>query len=196
MNNVYYQPWVGDQYQAAPLGKRILILGESHYQKEPRLTDDWYNLTRECVEAQIRGDYKKQFWTNIVIAFLNRYPTLSDKATFWHSVAFYNYVQQSVGATARIRPRDQMWQSSEAAFEEVLKELKPEILIVLGYSLWRNLPSQASEGPAVLAAKQTATRYYFYPSGSCVAYGIRHPSSGFSGYYWYPYIQQIINLRE
>ncbi len=59
MKNVYYRPWIGDHYKDSLFGKRILVLGESHYQKKPRLTDDWYKLTVECVEAQINDTYKK-----------------------------------------------------------------------------------------------------------------------------------------
>lgn len=71
MKHVFFRPWVGDNFSNGGLWpKKILILGESHYQwdEEIPLTDK--NLTIQCVREQIDGGYTKAFWTNIVITLL------------------------------------------------------------------------------------------------------------------------------
>ena len=116
MQHVFFKPWVGDNFPKGGLrSKKILILGESHYQwdEDIPLTED---LTIQCVREQIDGCFTKAFWTNIVIALLNNRPSLEDKHRFWHSVAFYNYIQCSVGFGPRVQPSPKMWKKSQPAF--------------------------------------------------------------------------------
>jgi hypothetical protein len=176
-------------------GKKILVLGESHYQRDDN-KPLYPEFTRDCIEEQLEGDWTYQFWTNIVVAFLNRRPTLEEKRDFWHSVAFYNYIQQSVGPRPRVHPSTNMWQKSEQGFIDVLNLLTPNVLLVLGKRLWNNLPSlHGKPGPAILGAEQSETWYYrLTGDDSCLAYGIRHPSAGFSGRYWHPYVKRVIAL--
>lgn len=131
MQHVFFKPWVGDNFSEGGLwSKKILILGESHYQwnKNIPLTED---LTIQCIREQIDGGYTKAFWTNIVITLLNIRPSLEDKYRCWHSVAFYNYIQCSVGFGPRVRPTPEMWAKSQTAFSEVIDELQPDCIIVL-----------------------------------------------------------------
>ena len=149
MRNVRFEPWKGDVYEHAGLfGKRVLVLGESHY--------DWdvnkpltAQITRQCINEQLEGTWSMRFGTNIVITFLNKTPSLEDKRTFWHSVAFYNYVQTSVGFGPRVRPSPEMWQQSLPAFLDVLGDLRPQFILVLGRALWEHLPEFGSRGPDV-----------------------------------------------
>lgn len=198
MSYVRFFPWVGEQYATGlRLGKKVLILGESHYQWDEAVSiADRPSLTIDCIEDQISGAETLAFWTHVAVAFLNHRPTLDEKGVFWNSVAFYNYIQFSVGLGARVRPGDQMWSESETAFAEVLASLKPDVIIVLGYTLWKNLPElNGVAGPAITGADQTDTWRYPHPSGSALAYAILHPSSGgFSGYRWYPHVQRAIEL--
>jgi hypothetical protein len=179
------------------LGKRLLILGESHYQWDESIPiDDRPRLTIECIEEQISGAGTLAFWTHVAVTFLNRRPTLEEKRIFWDSVAFYNYVQFGVGFGSRIRPTNQMWSESEPAFAEVLELHQPDVIIVLGYTLWKNLPElNGFAGPVISGADQPDTWRYPHPRGNALAYAILHPSSGgFSGYHWYPHVQRAIEL--
>ena len=92
MNVVRIKPWIGDNYRAAALfGKRVLVLGESCYQRNAN--SDMAEYTRSSIVEQITpGEPPYKFWTNIAMAFLKRKPSLEDKTAFWHSVAFHNYV--------------------------------------------------------------------------------------------------------
>ena len=194
MKHVFFKPWVGDNFSNGGLwSKKILILGESHYQwdEEIPLTDK--NLTIQCVREQIDGGYTKAFWTNIVITLLNTRPSLEDKYHCWHSVAFYNYIQSSVGFGPRVSPSDEMWGKSQEAFFEVLNELQPNCIIVLGYRLWDNLPCDGEQGPVIDGAPKEDT--WLYPVNGnthALAYGVRHPSAGFSGWSWHPFVKRAI----
>ena len=199
MSAVFFNPWKGDHYASSPVfGKKILVLGESHYQWDnnkplvPESTRDF------IIKGEIEGRWRKQFWTNIAVAFLNKRPTPEEKKDFWHSVSFYNYIQEIVGSGPRVRPSEKMWKTSEPGFIEVLDLLTPNALIVLGYELWKNLPClNRKPGPTICGAKQPKTWYYpLTGGGSCLAYGIRHPSAGFSGKYWHPYVKQVIALAQ
>lgn len=193
-----FLPWIGERYAIGCWSrKRLLVLGESHYQWDESISiDDRPTLTLECIEEQISGAGRLAFWTHIAVTFLNRLPTIEEKHTFWHSVAFYNYVQFGVGAGPRVRPTEQMWRQSEAAFAEVFESQKPDVIIVLGYTLWNNLPElNGVSGPVISGADQTETWRYPHSRGDALAYGILHPSSGrFSGYRWHPYVHRAIEL--
>ena len=67
-----FRPWIGENYQQSRWGKRVLVLGESHYQYDKNLPIDNYpDLTIDCVKEQIDGQYTYAFWTRIAVAFLN-----------------------------------------------------------------------------------------------------------------------------
>jgi uracil-DNA glycosylase len=127
--------------------------------------------------------------------FLNKKPTLDEKGAFWHSVAFYNYVQYSAGDGPRIDPGVEKFKRSEPAFFEILNLLKPQLVITLGDRLWRRLPEEGCEGGVTLAGAETieACRYR-YGTDSCLAMKVRHPSSGFNGRTWNSCITEAIKI--
>lgn len=198
MSAVFFKPWIGDNYGSSSMfGKKILVLGESHYQWDVNIHLK-PELTRDCIIEQITTNYKKQFWTNIAVAFLSKNPNQKEKKDFWHSVSFYNYIQANVGFGPRVRPSAEMWRQSEPGFIEVMSDLTPDVLIVLGYALWNNLPAlHGEDGPLIMGAEQPNT--WLYPlvsGGTCLAYGVRHPSAGFSGRYWHHHIKQAISVSS
>lgn len=194
MSAIFFKPWIGDDYQAGKrFGKRVMILGEAHYQWEETITP-YPELTRTAIRNQIDGVYTYAFWTRVASAFLGHKPDLTEKREFWPSVAFYNYIQESAGFGPRIPPTSEMWTKSEPGFAKVLNKHVPQVLIVLGYRLWNNIPdlAGASDQP-IIGAPQTQTwRYPLAGGGTCLAYGIRHPSSGFTGGAWQPHILEAI----
>ncbi|MCF1190109.1 hypothetical protein LRR18_00820 [Mangrovimonas sp. AS39] len=140
-----WYPWIGKHYQTGGIyNKKILILGESHYGTEE---DKWFNedLTILSIQQKIGeapGEegkfYKKAFHTNIFKAFNEKPTTTKNLIDFWHSVSFFNYVQGSVGEKARQRPKGDDWSNSLNAVKKTFDILKPEVIVVLGYSLWEN----------------------------------------------------------
>ena len=194
MTHLYFKPWVGQRYREGGMFKqRILILGEAHYEWEEDhpLTPD---LTRDCIKEQISGHELRRFWTNIVITFLNRRPSLEDKRTFWHSVVFSNLIQESVGFGPRRPPASGMWDRSSHVLGELLNRYRPDLALVLGYRLWEQLPDLGSPGPAVRGARRPETWVYPRRGGQTLAFPIIHPSAGFSAWKWHPLVVRAINL--
>ena len=201
-----FQPWIGEQYRQNMWGRRVLVLGESHYQwDENRPIDNWPTLTIECVEELIAGEYTDRFWTNIAVAFLNPPPhhllSLAEKGEFWHSVAFYNYIQQCVGFGPYPNPTPEMWNESLPAFQSLLNTLQPELVIVLGRPNWWNIQGLGGqEGPHIEGARYTETQWLPHAGGQCLAYGICHPSArgrySFNGRYWHPFIMQTLQYAD
>jgi hypothetical protein len=205
-----FAPWIGSEYRSgfsspricedgtghfAP--KRTLILGESYYNNKK---DEYVfprTFTNGIIQEQIEGKPTKAFYTRIVSTFLGvaRPLTLEDKRLFWHSVGYYTFVQTPVGGTARVRPSPELWAQGQSPFLEILKELQPECIIVLGYELWRHLPLTTA-GPVISGAKQEATfNYATVDSNHALAYGIEHPSSGrFSSKRWHEFVMRAIEL--
>ncbi|MGA3172549.1 MAG: hypothetical protein ABSE62_16225 [Chthoniobacteraceae bacterium] len=191
---INFLPWRGENYDIGRSGKRILILGESHYNWDSnyRIEDD-PEVTKRIIKEQIDETFTAKFWTNIAIMFLGKKPTPEEKRDFWHSVAFYNYVQYSAGEKPRIAPGADKFENSEPAFYEVLDTLKPQLLVVLGYRLWEHVPGTGWEsGPAIESKENVGTGCYKYSEGSCFVVGVKHPSSGFNGLKWNPVITEAI----
>lgn len=196
MTAIVFEPWRGNHYEAAPFGKKLLILGESHYPWAGTPINHMRLLTQQCVQEQLNGGKPYQFWTNIAATVLGHLPKPSEKETFWNSVAFYNYIQSSVGDGPRMRPTREQWQAAWAPFTEVLEILKPKVVIALGSALWNNLPKlDGYAGPCIEKSRKEDTWHYTYPGGSCLVYGIYHPSSGrFSWSEWHRHVCRAIEL--
>ncbi|MGC9261252.1 MAG: hypothetical protein ACP5I8_14400 [Phycisphaerae bacterium] len=190
MNHIKFKPWVGKNYCDGFDGLRTLVLGESHYQWERnKPIDNQRRLTIECIEGQLNGDCTKAFWTKIAKAMTGKKALdLDDKNKFWHSIAYYNYVQESAGFGPRCRPPGESWRRSEMPFKDTLDFLKPQFIVALGYRLWKKLPSSGYEGPGIENAKQTRTWVYPYAGGTALLYAIKHPSSAFSPQEWHNHI--------
>ena len=195
MKHVHFTPWIGDNYWSARrFGKRVLVLGEAHYEWDDDMPSLPPDLTIQCIKEQISGEETYAFWTKIAIAFLNEHPSVEDKKEFWHSVAFYNYIQESVGFGARIPPTPEMWENTREPFNEVLSKLRPQFIAVLGYRLWDALPADGSEGPRARGARGHNEPLWLYPhpEGEAWAFRLMHPSAGFSARKWHDPLMQAL----
>lgn len=138
MNNVKFLPYVGEKYARSRYGVRVLVLGESHYGHEDDYAPDF---TQNVVRSEA---FKPGFRFFSMITTMLRgstdWPTEKERREAWAHVAFYNYVQEFVGESGRIRPTTSMWRNSETAFMEVVTELRPDVIVVMGHQLWDRLP--------------------------------------------------------
>lgn len=182
VSGVYYQPWCGPHYgdaSASPFrSRRILVLGESHY--TTRADGDGPDLTEWCVENYALNEKKRRrYFTSVASALTGERPvSIPSKQAAWRSIAFYNYVQKRVGAAARRRPTEEMWNEGSKPFRAVLKALAPDVVFVFGKELWENMPDadvatklRATRGSLGIRAYRTGGR-----GGHALAYGMRHPS--------------------
>lgn len=164
-----FDPWVGSRYRTDGLsGVRVFILGESHY-------GDAGTESRSFTAEVVRewGQEKRlRFFTltqKLVLGLGPGWVPSEERAEFWERVAFYNFVQCFTGPEPRYRPIEDMWQSAAQPFLETLSELKPHLLVVLGFELRRRLPA--------------------IPESIYVCH-VQHPSSvGFRLSEWHPIIK-------
>ncbi|RYD70458.1 MAG: hypothetical protein EOP84_26680, partial [Verrucomicrobiaceae bacterium] len=94
--NLTWLPWVGDNYAALPAGRKVLIVGESHYtdkedpvaameEIEEYLNDS--NSTREMVEQTLIGWNWKVPATLVNLHGLLNCP--ADPENFWGDLCYY-----------------------------------------------------------------------------------------------------------
>jgi hypothetical protein len=169
MSKIHFKPWVGQDYFDAGLyGLRILVVGESHYGSG----DQNPSFTRTVVKKWGQ-DNRRSFFTVVAKLLLGhgrgvKVRTVQRKQ-FWEKIAFYNYVQEFVGPRPRMRPTPAMWKRSEKAYHQVLCDLKPDLVVVLGKQLAKYLPA---------------------PEAHVTVCKVRHPSGGFK------YRDHLQSLKE
>lgn len=196
---VRFNPWIGKNYgKGSQLRVPLLILGESHYDREG--VPENHNFTIELIENYANGFSFKTWRPTFLTKILNTVvgsqgsPTLKDKRAFWDSVAFYSYIQEFVGDNYRQAPTEQMWKDARIPFHEVLEKLEPACIIVISDRLWINMP-YANQGSQKVSAngKSTETRIY----GSALSGRIHHVSSfGFRPADWHPLVGKLIRKAQ
>jgi len=195
---VTFRPWIGRNYRSGGnWGHRLLILGWSHY-RQFAFPEALY--TRHVIRAHLHGEAgaDHQFWTDVARVLTGKPSfTPDDRREFWRSVAFYNYIQEFVGSGPEGRPTKSAWARSTAPFREVLRQLEPDGVLVLGRILWRNMLAQDLPGSDIGRApdEAVATQGRLYRTGPgklAFAVGVKHPSRGFSYRTWAPYVQQFL----
>ena len=133
-SSVKFQPWVGDNYENE--NPKILVLGESHYGSTEENKEIF---TQNVIQSwALRAEGSHKFFTIIAKILSDKtedWLSDDDSKEFWNKVIFYNYIQDFVGESARIRPIDEMWKQAKKPFEEVLCKYQPDIVVVLGKNL-------------------------------------------------------------
>lgn len=115
-DGVFFRPFVGASYAGGGLfGKRIMVLGESHYCDEG-CTDCGNCLRhRECmeftsgvVEQYLDRGVERQRWMQTLLKFerslVGCETDQAQSQRIWQSVVFYNYLQVAMAARARLAP--------------------------------------------------------------------------------------------
>ncbi len=166
-----FDPWVGSRYATEGIGgKRLLILGESHY---GGAGCHYAAFTTEVIEEMALVKGRLRFFSRVqrlVVGGRGGF-SLQEREDFWQRVAFYNFIQTALEKRGD-RPSFEMWQAAQEPFLQTVRELAPDIILVLGLELHRNLPP--------------------VPDGITVC-AIQHPSAfGFSYDEWQPRVQAAL----
>ncbi|MBU9283783.1 MULTISPECIES: hypothetical protein [Burkholderia] len=139
-SEVRYHPWIGDQYKEQKI--RWLILGESGYKlcSDERRETEWMILAHNGVS---HGGWESMRY-DVCIAtetLMTGSPKINENERwqFWNSVAFYNFVCESM-PDAQTRPTRSQFLESRSAFSEVIRTHKPHAVLVMGIVLWGFLP--------------------------------------------------------
>ena len=206
MSKVFFQPFVGKDYaNGGIVGKRIMILGESHYCDEGCADCGDCRLHRECMDftQHVLGDYldegtERQNWMRTFLKFerslVGHETDSKESEKVWNSVLFFNYLQVAMGGPREAGTTEQYRQAARAFFE-VLDKFQPEYVILWGQRLWDNTPSERwQEGTDIIVdGKRVAVGFYLLSNGRKVkTMAVNHPSVGYSWDYWHRVIQSFL----
>jgi hypothetical protein len=173
-----FNPWKGKDYlNANPIGKRILILGESHYGDNGTEKD---NTTVNLLERIRTRAIKLPFFTKIQMVvdpnLKNEYPTALDCETFWSCVAFSNVVQEFVDEMPRKRPTKEHWAKAPSWADEIIRQTAPQVVIVAGAQVQRALETSSHKNLFVK---------------------LNHPASfGFKTKFWREEVQKVLISQQ
>ena len=200
MGNVFFKPWIGSDFEKGGIfGKKILILGESHYCKENLCpdcgkvenADECAEFTsKNCIEKYLEGSTEN--WTPTFRKFerslVNHETDMEESKRIWNSVAIYNYIQRAMDK-ARKAPEWVDFRNSDKAFFEVLDELQPELMLVWGVTrMYDNLPGGdrwAAGEELIIDDYKVKNGYYHLSNGNKVrVLWVYHPSTGYAWDWW------------
>ncbi|MDE6862050.1 MAG: hypothetical protein K2J31_04825 [Alistipes sp.] len=195
MKNVFFLPWEGAESATGGIfGKRILVLGESHYCQDHDAPTE--NLTREAVEKYLAGEYIQSFKL-FEQSLVGAKTDMSQRRQIWDSLLFYNFVQNPLGETPRQKLAVDNPDRSTDAFFEVLEEHRPQYIIAWGYRLWdKAMPTKRwTWGDEIVIEGLPPIKfgYYTLADGTRVkAVPVKHPSAGYSWSKWHQFIEQFL----
>lgn len=125
MENIFFKPWIGEDYETGGIfGKKILVVGESHYCGHCERCGDVANAeecaeftTNHCIQPLLDG--YTAGWTGTFHKFerslVGHETDLNESRKIWNSVAFYNYIQKAMDGP-RTSPDWTDFRDAEAAF--------------------------------------------------------------------------------
>lgn len=132
--SILFRPWVGAEYEKGIGGKRLLVLGESHYSDtaDPELTQI---VMKKLLDYKL-GKEEHASWMNTFTVFersvANRRLSGEESCAFWNSVLFCNFLQEVTTEAPRQALAVNDLQRSADAFFELLEEHRPEYIIAWG----------------------------------------------------------------
>jgi hypothetical protein len=180
-------PFVGEQYSNPDNmfgGARIMILGEAHYSKDYPIGADVPEMTQGVIQMHLSGHLGRNslFFKRVERLMTGSWRNESgefDKAAFWQSVIFQNYVPVIAGTKPRDRPATWMWAGrAEEEYRANVKKHEVEIVLVCGTELWRKKPFDVAQAGAYAAAGRTfeAHELNYADQYGAIAAHIPHPS--------------------
>lgn len=135
-DGVFFRPFVGASYAGGGLfGKRIMVLGESHYCDEGCADCGNCLRHRECmeftsgvVEQYLDRGVERQRWMQTLLKFerslVGCETDQAQSQRIWQSVVFYNYLQVAMGGPREAGTAAQYRQAGEALFD-VMEKYQP-----------------------------------------------------------------------
>ena len=148
LNGLTWYPWVGAKFATAE--KKVLVVAESHYSSE----NDKEQIAKKL--AEVAGDigltkdvvwesHIYDWWHSTMVSGLHRalFKTSrlpeQGRKSLWEHIAFYNFIQRPMEYNAEVkeRPSGEEFFAGWNTFVEVVKILKPEVVIFVGTTAMR-----------------------------------------------------------
>ena len=210
---VKFLPFVGDNYELgisfneegklvlgteAMPGKRVLVLGESHYCDEELSQEEMNSFTRDvlAVYFKARENGNRQPWMNTFLKFERalancvtdgqRPSDVTDPSyslNIWNHLIFYNYLQVSLYGT-RMSGDEEDYDAAANPFFKLLELYKPDYVIVWGKRLYNSLPEDNGHRGKEVTDICMSSWIYDICGHEIKILPIYHPSVGFSWDFW------------
>lgn len=210
---INFRPFVGKHYfDNGFRGKRILVLGESHYCLEDlasggkcfplcrieNMTDACFSKTEKVLNEYINDyDGYKPYQTFLCFerAVVGKALSQKEREDFWQGVIFYNYIQFSQPGP-RCPLQTSYWKGSEKAFRQVLETYLPDYIIAWGNRLYNGLPDWGGEHSLLTADGNTTDVWTYTINGKNIPMiKVHHPSAptGKNWEYWHKFYRVFLN---
>lgn len=189
-----FLPFVGKDYNRGGLfGKRIMVLGDSHYGSVPKS-----DITQEVLGWYLDPNVEREGWMSTFLKFerslVGHETNHEETIRIWNSVLFYNYLQVLLSGP-REAGTDQQYKDSAGAFFQVLEQYRPDVIIVWGKRLWTKLPWEGWTECRQLRfdGYSVDNGTYTLSNGHKVrCFCVYHPSVGYSWDWWYGVINRFL----
>lgn len=205
---VKFLPFVGDQYsygisfndngelvlgtEAKP-GKKMLVLGESHYCDEDLSDEELSSFTREVLDCYLKSE-ERYSWMRTFLKFeraLSNADTNIDSKSIWNHLMFYNYLQCPLRGL-RMAGDSRRYEDAMTPFFAILKKYKPDYIIVWGRRLFVNLPSENVQEGEYMPSIEINIWSYQIDGHTIMVLPVVHPSGGFLWGYWHEVIVELL----
>ncbi len=159
INSLEWLPWIGSNYLTSQNGKKLLLIGESHYfnsnEKGSVEKHEDNGYTRIVIEKIAIGKEYKQYKNKAAKIFPNVHFTFlgndyCDTTSFWNKVGYYNFVQTPMN-TNRGRPTKNDYTNGWRNFDEVIGVIRPDTCIFLGNSAAKHFPKIFNSGTKIIS---------------------------------------------
>ena len=212
---VKFLPFIGDNYEhgisfdeegnlvlgtEAKPGKRVLVLGESHYCDEGCCDCGNFRLHKECAEftRNVINDYldeskERQNWMRTFLKFeraLANADTNIDRNSIWNHLMFYNYLQRPLRGLRMAG--EKYYEEAKEPFFAILEKYKPDYIIVWGRRLFVNLPSENVLEGEYMPSIEINIWSYQIDGHTILVLPVVHPSGGFLWGYWHEVIVELL----
>lgn len=207
--SVFFQPFVGKNYADGGIfGKRVMVLGESHYCGEGcadcgSLTNhaECAAFTNNVVAAYLdENSSAREPWMNTYLKFerslVGHETDWAERRQIWQSLMFCNYLQVAMDGACEGGINEQ-YALSAPAFYELIDKYRPQRIIVWGKQLWGKLPEDGrwrAGKPIMIDGYEAPTGSYALGGGAGEAriMAVYHPSVGYSWDRWHRVIEEFL----
>lgn len=205
---VKFLPFVGDQYSYGISfndngelvlgtkenpGKKVLVLGESHYCDEDLSDEELSSFTREVLDCYLKSE-ERYSWMRTFLKFeraLSNADTNIDSKSIWNHLMFYNYLQCPLRGL-RMAGDSRRYEDATTPFFAILKKYKPDYIIVWGRRLFVNLPSENVKEGEYMPSIEINIWSYQIDGHTIMVLPVVHPSGGFLWGYWHEVIVELL----
>jgi hypothetical protein len=193
---IEHKPWPGANYKSGIDGQRIAIVGYSHHRDPsyPDCADFTIDVVRRVISGKQKGDS--------LFATVAGYFGYEDRAAFWNSVMFFNFLPHCVGTTNQRYNHGTSAQieCGKERFLRILRKEKLDKVLVFTAKGWSDCPETQQEkaGKDCLALGPNFPSFswgtYSADDHTVAAFGLRHPQYA-DGKLMRAAVQRILAMR-